>query len=614
MRIIDLSSLPPAPRPHAPRFTWLTKPTSVKERAVVPHEASAPSVVVPDQAFGGVRGDIDTLRTFGALDAVTLGTWDYDLRTRLVSWDEHTASLFGMHLSEFDGRLATVQRLVHPDDREATERAFVDAVVLGKAVDCHYRVVWPDGTIRHLLTRGKSVPDPEGRTRRLLGGCVDVTEVHSSVSELERAVLAQSEAAGRLAGIAETALQLTAADTPDELVRIVLDRGAKVLGADGGAVCVRNDDRGTVTLSISESLGEQTAIDYAELPLDNELPAIVAARTGQTVLLPDRAAGLRFTPLMAEVFVTTGRIAWAMLPMQVAGRPLGSLAVSWVEERTFSETDVELLHAFAAQCALALDRITHLQIERRRAAAARSLSERLQRSLLTRPPEVDGVQLAVRYSPAAEGARIGGDWYDALRARDGSLVLAVGDCAGHDQAAAAAMASVRNLLRSTAYLLGKPPAAVLTALEDTMAGLAVDALATAVVAVLDEPDALSGTGSRRFTWSNAGHLPPLVRMADGTTRVLMTTPDLLLGLMPGTHRADHSVTLEPGSTVLFYTDGLTERRDEDLDIGIERLRALVTRLGHLPLDELCEALLEQAPPPEGAEDDIALLALRLDDL
>jgi serine phosphatase RsbU (regulator of sigma subunit) len=134
----------------------------------------------------------------------------------------------------------------------------------------------------------------------------------------------------------------------------------------------------------------------------------------------------------------------------------------------------------------------------------RSLSETLQRSLLTPPPQSADLQVAVRYAAAVEHARVGGDWYDGLRTRDGALVLTVGDCAGHDQAAAAAMAGVRNLMRSTAYLLGASPAAVLSALEQQMTGLDVDALATAVLAsAWSARSVRTPPGRRRLVWSNA---------------------------------------------------------------------------------------------------------------
>jgi serine phosphatase RsbU (regulator of sigma subunit) len=112
-------------------------------------------------------------------------------------------------------------------------------------------------------------------------------------------------------------------------------------------------------------------------------------------------------------------------------------------------------------------------------------------------------------------------------------------------------------------------------------------------------------------WSNAGHLPPVLRHADGTVITLDTDPDVLLGLEPGTERVDHSVALPDGATLVLYTDGLTERRGEDSDVGVARLASLVRELGGMPVEELCDELLQRLTPPSGAEDDIALLVLRV---
>lgn len=110
-------------------------------------------------------------------------------------------------------------------------------------------------------------------------------------------------------------------------------------------------------------------------------------------------------------------------------------------------------------------------------------------------------------------------------------------------------------------------------------------------------------------WSNAGHLPPLLIDADGTTRLLQTEPDLLLGFDASTRRGAHQIVLEPGATLLLYTDGLIERRDASVDAGLDWLLAATSGLAGLGLDALCDKLLAQVGAP--GEDDIALLALRV---
>ena len=426
-------------------------------------------------------------------------------------------------------------------------------------------------------------------------------------TQLARLVASEAEASRRLAGLAEAALELANAETTTALVDAIVGRGLVALGADGGAVAVSDEQGGSIRLTLTHSLGQDAQRTYAELPLDGPLPASVAARTGQAVWLSDRAAGLAFSTQMQQVYDTAGKVAWAALPLRVGDRLLGSLTASWSTPQAFTAEDRELMAAFAAQCAQALDRLLVRQAEQRSATATRRIAEALQRSLLTAPPQPDHLQIAVRYLPAAADAAVGGDWYDAFLVNDATS-LVIGDVAGHDQDAAAAMGQVRNMLRGIAHLKQAPPAAVLTALDDAMTSLAVGALATAVLAQVEQLPDDAALGLRLLRWSNAGHPPPLLLEPDGSATLLTTEPDLLLGLDPRSARSDHTQVLRPGATVLLYTDGLVERRDAPLDQGLEWLRSRVSALAHGTLDELCDGVL--ANVGSALEDDVALIALR----
>ncbi|WP_448624798.1 SpoIIE family protein phosphatase [Geodermatophilus sp. URMC 64] len=231
-------------------------------------------------------------------------------------------------------------------------------------------------------------------------------------------------------------------------------------------------------------------------------------------------------------------------------------------------------------------------------------AETLQRSLLSDPPQPEHLQVAVRYVPAAREAQVGGDWYDVFGQPDGSTMLVIGDVAGHDTEAAACMAQLRGLLRGIAYDSADSPAAVLARLDGAIEGLRLGAMATVLVARLEE----TGAGTR-LRWSSAGHLPPVVVDPDGAQRVL-AAPGLMLGVAPAVSRADSEVVLERGATVVLYTDGLVERRDQVFDEGVEHLRQELAGLRERPVEELCDALLARLLP-ERAEDDVALVAVRL---
>lgn len=429
------------------------------------------------------------------------------------------------------------------------------------------------------------------------------TDLYTRARELRAALDAEALATRQLSTLVDLARQLAGCETVTGLTEVVIDRGLAALGADGGAVAVR-DDSDQLHLTLTESLGGMTGERYANLPLRGPLPTCVAALSGETVLLPDRAAALAWADEMADVLDDTGLRAWAALPLRLGDRLLGSLTVGWRDDHPFSSREVELLDAFAAQCAQTLDRI-------RVHDAQRQTSVTLQRSMLTDPPQTPGLAVAVRYHPAAQHEQVGGDWYDAFPAADGATTLVIGDVTGHDRRALARMAQMRSKLRGIAYILGAPPAATLAGLERAMTGLGVQTLATAVLAQVRAPGPSGDPNRARLLWCNAGHPPPLLVGPDGSIKLLATDPHPLLGVRSPRPRRDHELFLDRGSMLVLYTDGLIERRQHPLDEGLDRLRKAAGGLAHLPVEEFCDALLAELV--EVPSDDIALLALRVTD-
>jgi serine phosphatase RsbU (regulator of sigma subunit) len=420
---------------------------------------------------------------------------------------------------------------------------------------------------------------------------------------------AELRSARQLAALADLALTLGRAESVEELVVTVVDHGLTLLGAQGGAVAVTDPDDATLLrLVITEGLGEEAQQTYALLPLAGPLPASIAARTRRPVVLHDAAESGALTPEMAQVMGDTGCQAWIALPLETGGRLVGSLIVGWVDPQVFSPAELEVVVAFAAQAAQALDRLQTRTAERTALRALAGTVEALQRSLLSEPPEPDHLQVSVRYLPAARLAQVGGDWYDSFVLADGRTVLVIGDVTGHDSHAAAAMAQVRNVLRGVAHNSGGTPAQVLTGLDCAMRDLDIGTLATGVLATVEQTAADAARGARVLRWSNAGHPAPLLVLPDGTVEVLERPADLLLGVDPERRRYDHARDLPPGSTVLLYTDGLIERRGVPLEDGEQWLTGLAQGLRHLPLDELCDRVLAELDGQ--VEDDVALLAIR----
>lgn len=324
--------------------------------------------------------------------------------------------------------------------------------------------------------------------------------------------------------------------------------------------------------------------DGSEYPRE-ECPVWQALRSGRTVVA-DREVFWRKdgTPVPVEMVVVPTVEEGVLTGVVVSFRDL--------TDRLAAERQAAELEALAA-----------------RAAADRTLSDRLQQSLLTPPPEPDHLQIAVRYRPAAHEAQVGGDWYDAFLQPDGATMLVIGDVVGHDSSAAAAMGQIRGLLRALAYAEEDGPAATLTRVEHAARGLAVSTLATAVLARVERHPDVPVSGRRLLRWSNAGHLPPVLLAPDGSVTMLTSTPELMLGIDPHAPRSDQSVELPDGHTLLLVTDGLVERRDADLDEGVERLREALRDLGSTPLEELLDTVLTRLVPEPGA-DDVAIVAVR----
>jgi PAS domain S-box-containing protein len=448
-------------------------------------------------------------------------------------------------------------------------------------------------------------PDAEGLTLFFH----DVNDRVRAQQALDAALRGKDAAARRLADLNAIALELTAAETVDDLEQIVVGRGLSVLGSDGGAVVTR-DGSGGWRMTISAAMGAVSQAEYGVVPYDTPLPGPWAARNDRVLLLPTRESGLAFHPVMGRAYENTGRSGWAFLPLTVRDRRLGCLAVSWTDEHVVDAEELELLEGFAAQCAQTLDRILGREAQRAMAARAVAMSETLQRSLLSAPAELDDCAVAVRYRPALEEAQVGGDWYDSFLTSVGVLTLVVGDITGHDQQAAAVMGQARNLLRGVAYTLAEPPAAVLSALDRALRDLEVRTYATVLLGNVEQTPEQAAHGLRTLRWSNAGHPPPLLLRADGSATLLGTPPNRLLGVDAEVRRDDHVVVLGPGDLVLLYTDGLIERRGMDLDDGLTWLTSTAADLPGLDHEQLCDALLDLV---EGhTEDDVALLALRVE--
>ncbi|MGY1681594.1 SpoIIE family protein phosphatase [Geodermatophilus sp. SYSU D01176] len=343
--------------------------------------------------------------------------------------------------------------------------------------------------------------------------------------------------------------------------------------------------------------------------MTDEAAAPVVTRTGRPLVLPridaERVERAIPEPATRELLGRLGLDSGVIVPLVARGQTLGAFGLfNGADRGPHTPAEIETAVEVGRRAGLALH---HARLY----GQQRALAGALQHSMLTAPPEPDHCEIVVRYVPAAAGAEIGGDWYDAFLEPGGATVLAIGDVVGHDTGAAASMGQLRGLLRGISYSSGAPPAQVLTQLDRAVRGLGLDTMATALVARLEQEDADLRADHTVLRWSSAGHPPPVLVQPDGRVQVLADDlPDLLLGVDPSAPRQDRVAVAPAGSTVFLYTDGLVERRDRDLDTGTTELVAVLAEYADLPLADLCDRVLERLFLPD-AEDDVALLAVRM---
>jgi serine phosphatase RsbU (regulator of sigma subunit) len=311
---------------------------------------------------------------------------------------------------------------------------------------------------------------------------------------------------------------------------------------------------------------------------------------------------------LGEVEVDTA----VTLPLVVAGRgtPVGALVLGPSPRLRLDEDHCGFLDLVAGQVAAAVTDARALKSERERAdersaverARVRFFSEvaiTLQRAVLG--PTVLPPGFAAHYEPASHALEVGGDWYDVVDLDDGSYGVVVGDVVGRGLDAAAVMGQLRSAGRAL-LLESRSPAQVLAALDAFAARVPGASCSTVFCAVVDPSSGL-------LRYSSAGHVPGILDDGERGPWLLEDARGLPLAVADGRVRPEAEVVLPPGATLLLYTDGLVERRTEDLDDGIARAVDVLACRRALPPEELVQALTRELLRGE-RDDDVALLVYR----
>lgn len=409
------------------------------------------------------------------------------------------------------------------------------------------------------------------------------------LAEVRRLSRAQrvSERTNRLQNVTAA---LASARTPEDVAGVVVSEGVAALGASGGSLLVPASDGQHLAVPGAVGYGEQLVDQFREEGLDAELPAATALRTGAAVWLESQLERDEQFPQLRGFEADVASMC--AVPLVVSGRTIGALRFSFDRPRLFDADERGFVARLAAQTALTLQRAEVYQAELHAALE-------LQRELLPKElPGSDAWDVAAHYSPA-DGQEAGGDFYDVVQLPNGRLAAFVGDVMGRGLQAAAAMAQIRSMIR--AYVIDDPtPKAVFDRVDTYFAAMEPGQFVTVLYLLLD-------SDSDVVQVANAGHLSPLLVDSSGA-RMTSTAVGLPFGAGPD-DRVAEAITVADGSSIVVVTDGLVERRGEDIDIGISRVVRAVNDLGDTDSATVLGRIRSSVLGEQAIDDDVTVLVL-----
>jgi PAS domain S-box-containing protein len=425
-------------------------------------------------------------------------------------------------------------------------------------------------------------------------------------SAVDNAVLYRrsEETRARLSLVANVGEHLAATTDLDAVAQTLARRVVPVL-ADAASVALISDDGRTLRRRAFCHIDPKIEEQFRDgpysmpIPLDGTDPQARAARSMRPVLIEDYGARPPRSRQRDNAFRAAAKL---LRPTSVLAVPLltdehatGVLTLAFTNgPRRYSAADLPLALDIARRGALAIERA-------RAFAKEQHIAEALQHSMLPEAlPDVAGVSICARYLPGGE-SDVGGDWYDVVPLSKARFGVAIGDVAGHGVRAAAVMGQLRHALRAFASD-DRDAAAVVARLNRFVFEQGPLDMATLCYGILDPAHG-------RVELAAAGHVPPLLIDTNGDARFVDVLPAPPLGADPLSRYRAAVLDLDPGATLLMYTDGLVERRGEALDAGLERVLD-AARKAPAPLDDVCDHLITELVGGRHPADDVAMLALR----
>ncbi|HWU07951.1 MAG TPA: SpoIIE family protein phosphatase [Streptomyces sp.] len=524
-----------------------------------------------------------------------MGSFDWDLDSGLMHMDEPALDVFDLRAEEYDGHPAALSQRVPADEAIRLDDMVSQALKSGRNnYGAYFRRAQRDGTLCWTHTQGFIRRDGTGRPRRIIGIIRDATQ---ELAEATARRTVDEERRRRTSLVEGTTAALAHARTVKDVTDVLKSsQGLADLGATSLVVGLLESGRIHLVADGPEGAHVQ-GTRYTRTDEPYPMSEVIRTLTPRFIETPEDFAASY--PLLWPRISGLGITAAVYMPLIAQARPIGALGLLYGDKAGFAGDERNLLVALGSSIAQSLQRAMLYEQEH-------DLAEGLQQAMLPRRiPGVPGAQLAVRYRSARLGRDIGGDWYDIIPLPGGRVGAVIGDVQGHDTHAAAVMGQLRIVLRAYAAE-GHNPATVMARASVFLHELDTDRFATCTYA---EADLTTGV----VQLVRAGHVDPALREAGGSCHRLPVDGGLPLGLSAEFGQLEYPVStvdLDPGQTLVLYTDGMVELPGTDLDEGMRLLTATVSD-GPKDLQKLADRLCEVVDE-RGGEDDMAVLLLRRD--
>ena len=421
--------------------------------------------------------------------------------------------------------------------------------------------------------------------------------VQAEVTRIQESRLRQE--ADLVETLHEVGSSLTAELNLDRLVEKATDAVVAVTGAQFGAFFYNvTDDRGDSYLLYTISGVDRSA--FENFPMPRPTAIFQPTFSGSEVMRSDDITkdaryghSEPYRGMPKGHLPVRSYLAVPVISGSGSGEVLGGFFVGHEDPGVFTSRHERLVVGIAAQTAIASDNARLYQQQRDAAV-------QLQRALMPQDlPDLEGVDVAFRYLPGAEGTEVGGDWFDVIPLSSGRTAFVIGDVMGRGLHAAAVMGQLRTAVRALA-VVDLHPADLIGHLNELVNALPGHQIATCVYAVYDP-------AAETLEIGNAGHPPPLLITPESGAALVEGEPDAPLGTPDRTFRTLLR-SFPAGSSLLLYTDGLVERRDRSIDDGLRALTECVT--ADASPKQVCDTLVAELVGSASSDDDVALLVAR----